>query len=219
MSSKDSDGAKPQWGNLADTAHAHIHGQDDADAARLIEKMGDKGLDDAVADMDKLGDDKQFSDPEALAKMMRGLKTGIGSDEEDPFALLDMMGGGDGGKGASMLDSLGKGLGKGNAKGKGKEDTSEKAGDAEGNWFLSQEGDELNVRIPLKHAAAKKDVSVIFQTKHLVVKVHGETVIDGKLQGSVCTDECTWSLVEKGAELQVLLCKTNVTRWSSLLVK
>ncbi len=186
--------------------------KDEADAARLLEKMGDKGLDDAVADMDKLGD----NDPEKLAKMMRELKTGLGDDSSDPFALMDTMGGGYGGKGglASMLgaDALGKGKGKGKG-----EDTSEKEGDADGKWFLSQEGDEFNVRIPLEKAAVKKDVHVIFKSNQLVVKVHGETIIEGKLQGSVHPEECTWSIVEKGSELQLLLCKTDTTRWSGLL--
>ena len=43
-------------------------------------------------------------------------------------------------------------------------------------------------------------------------------MLNGKLFGRVQTDDCTWCLVEKGAELQVLLALASDTKWSSLML-
>ena len=42
-------------------------------------------------------------------------------------------------------------------------------------------------------------------------------IIDGKLEGSVHADECTWCIAEKGAELQIMLVATSGNRWVSLM--
>tara|TARA_B100000795_G_scaffold58401_1_gene38842 strand:+ start:651 stop:797 length:147 start_codon:yes stop_codon:yes gene_type:complete len=42
-------------------------------------------------------------------------------------------------------------------------------------------------------------------------------MLNGKLYGRVQTDDCTWCLVEKGAELQVLLALASDTKWQALM--
>ena len=49
------------------------------------------------------------------------------------------------------------------------------------------------------------------------VAVAGEELINGKLFGRVLTDDCTWCLVEKGSELQVLLALAADTKWNDLM--
>ena len=77
--------------------------------------------------------------------------------------------------------------------------------------------DRIIVRIELAKPATKKDLKVTFGAKTLEVEVHGETIIDGALAGTVHGDESTWCLVDKGAELQILLSANTSDRWPSLL--
>ena len=76
---------------------------------------------------------------------------------------------------------------------------------------------EVMVRFALAAPATKKDVKVIFKAKSLKVTVAGEDLIDGATFGTVAIEECTWCLVEKGSELQVLLALAEDTKWTSLL--
>ena len=77
--------------------------------------------------------------------------------------------------------------------------------------------DEILVRIALAKPTTKKDLKVAFGVKTLKVEVHGDSIIDGKLEGSVHADECTWCIAEKGAELQIMLVATSGNRWVSLM--
>merc|ERR1719483_438829 len=76
---------------------------------------------------------------------------------------------------------------------------------------------EIIVRFALETPATKKDIKVVFKATTLQVTVAGEEVLNGKLFGRVQTDDCTWCLVEKGAELQVLLALASDTKWQALM--
>merc|ERR1712166_966499 len=76
---------------------------------------------------------------------------------------------------------------------------------------------EIIVRFALETPVTKKDVKVVFKATTLQVTVAGEEVLNGKLFGRVQTDDCTWCLVEKGAELQVLLALASDTKWQALM--
>jgi hypothetical protein len=89
------------------------------------------------------------------------------------------------------------------------------SGDTKWKWEMKDE--EIIVRIELAKPATKKDLKVTFGAKTLKVEVHGETIIDGALAGTVHGDESTWCLVDKGAELQILLSANTSDRWPSLL--
>ena len=47
----------------------------------------------------------------------------------------------------------------------------------------------------------------------------GEDLVNGKLYDRVLTDDCTWCLVEKGSELQVLLAPAADTKWRDLMIE
>ena len=82
----------------------------------------------------------------------------------------------------------------------------------------SKDGEsEIIVRFALQTPAAKKDVKVVFKAATLSVAVNGEELLNGKLYGTVQTDDCTWCLVEKGSELQVMLALTADTKWQTLM--
>ena len=89
------------------------------------------------------------------------------------------------------------------------------AGDTKWKWEMKD--DEIIVRIALDKPAKKTDLKVVFGSGTLKVEVFGETIIDGKLAGTVHGDESTWCLVEKGSELQILLSAATNDRWPSLL--
>merc|ERR1719205_172264 len=110
--------------------------------------------------------------------------------------MLGGMGGGKGG-GGGMGDMMGGMMGgKGGGKGEAKDD-SEKVGEG-GKWIWQQKGEEMQVRLPQEVAITKKDVEVKFKRATLLVKVKGETVIDGALFGTVEVDECTWCIAPGG---------------------
>ena len=101
------------------------------------------------------------------------------------------------------------------------------AGEAEGGadgktWKWEQTSkygeSEIIVRFALEAAATKKDVKVVFKAKALKVTVAGETLIDGKTFGTMTIDDCTWCLVEKGTELQVMLALAEDIKWDTLLI-
>ena len=47
--------------------------------------------------------------------------------------------------------------------------------------------------------------------------VAGEELLAGKTFGTITIDDSTWCLVEKGAELQLLLALAEDIKWHSLL--
>lgn len=75
------------------------------------------------------------------------------------------------------------------------------------------------MRFALAAPATKKDVKVVFKAKELKVTVAGEELLNGKLFGATHPDDSTWCLVEKGAELQVLLALAEDVKWHELLAK
>merc|ERR1712195_358896 len=118
------------------------------------------------------------------------------------------MGGGMGG---------GKGGGKGGGGGGAPEEEVEREGEK---WTWSQKGEEVHIRFKLDPpATSKKDVDVKFKASAMVVKVRGETIIDGNLGGKVETDECTWCFSPTKDELTVMLTKVEgkTDAWSDLL--
>jgi len=90
-------------------------------------------------------------------------------------------------------------------------------GQGDTKWKWEMNDDEILVRIALAKPTTKKDLKVNFGVKTLKVEVHGDSIIDGKLEGSVHADECTWCIAEKGAELQIMLVATSGNRWVSLM--
>ena len=119
--------------------------------------------------------------------------------------MMSGMGGGGGGMGGMM--------GGGPPPDMGEVDGG--SGDTKWKWEMKDE--EIIVRIDLAKPATKKDLKVTFGAKTLKVEVHGQTIIDGTLAGTVHGDESTWCLVDKGAELQILLSANTSDRWPSLL--
>ncbi len=73
------------------------------------------------------------------------------------------------------------------------------------------------MRFALAAPATKKDVKVVFKATALQVTVAGEELINGSLAGTLALDECTWCLVEKGSELQVMLALAQDVKWPTLL--
>merc|ERR1719424_208127 len=64
---------------------------------------------------------------------------------------------------------------------------------------------EIVVRFLLDAPATKKDVKVVFTATSLKVTVAGKELLNGKTFAKTYPDDSTWCLIEKGAELQVLL--------------
>ena len=97
-------------------------------------------------------------------------------------------------------------------------DEGEKDGGEEGKQYKwEQKDEEVLIRFALKEAAVKKEIKVTFKPSSITCVVKGETLLEGKLAGPVYVDDCTWCTAEKGMELQLMLAKTNDTKWSSLL--
>merc|ERR1712194_917640 len=83
-------------------------------------------------------------------------------------------------------------------------------------WVWNQKGEEVHVRIKLDPpAAGKKDVEVKFKSTHLVVKVRGESIIDGPMGGKVEVDDCTWCFTPERDELLFSCTFTPVTMSSA----
>jgi len=169
-----------------------------------------------------------------LQKMMSGMGGGAsagappGGDDDGPGgmppgmdmeALMAQLGGmgGMGGGGVGCMGGMG-GMGGGMMGGGPPPDMGEvDGGSGDTKWKWEMKDDEIIVRIALAKPATKKDLKVAFGAKTLKVEVHGETIIDGALAGTVHGDESTWCLVDKGAELQILLSANTSDRWPSLL--
>jgi len=100
------------------------------------------------------------------------------------------------------------------AKNTGKE--NEEAGFA---WEQTSSGgeSEILIRFALEKPATKKDVKVTFTATSLSVTVAGVEMLNGKTFSKTHADESTWCLIDKGAELQVLLCSASDTKWDTLL--
>jgi len=169
-----------------------------------------------------------------------------GADPAMMEKLMAAMGKGEGGEGGgmdmaslqAMLGGMGGGGGMGGMGGGPEADMRRKAqenqasaaaknaGETEGGedgktykWEqTSKYGEsEIIVRFPLAAAATKKDVKVVFKAKELKVTVAGESLMDGKTFGVMTIDDCTWCLVEKGTELQLLLALAEDVKWDALL--
>merc|ERR1712028_27800 len=70
----------------------------------------------------------------------------------------------------------------------------------------SQYGEsEVNIRFALATPATKKDIKVVFSAGALKVTVAGAELLNGKTFGRTYPDDSTWCIVDKGAELQVML--------------
>ena len=128
-----------------------------------------------------------------------------------------MGGGKDGPDGGLDMESLMGGMGGMGGMGPPPDMGEVDGGSGDTKWKWEMKDDEIIVRIELSKPATKKDLKVTFGAKSLKVEVFGETIIDGKLAGTVHGDESTWCLVEKGAELQILLSAATSNRWPSLL--
>ena len=144
-----------------------------------------------------------------------------GMDMEALMAQLGGMGGGGGGMGGmGGMEGMMGGMGGGGMMGGGgpPPDMGEvDGGSGDTKWKWEMKDDEIIVRIELSKPATKKDLKVTFGATSLKVEVFGETIIDGKLEGAVHADECTWCIAEKGAELQLMLVATSGNRWVSLM--
>ena len=102
----------------------------------------------------------------------------------------------------------------------GRKNAGEQAGDGFHWEQPSKYGDsEIIVRFELATPATKKDVKVVFKAKELKVTVAGAELMSSKLFGTITIDESTWTLVEKGSELQVLLALAEDTKWKTLVVE
>ena len=60
-------------------------------------------------------------------------------------------------------------------------------------------------------------MEVTFKPNAISVKVDGASLLGGKLFGQVDTDDCVWCLVNGGTKLQMMLTKSNCSRWPGLL--
>merc|ERR1711935_171058 len=115
------------------------------------------------------------------------------------------------------------GGGEGGEGGKGQEEQIDQSEKICEKWVWNQKGEEVHVRIKLDPpAAGKKDVEVKFKSTHLVVKVRGESIIDGPTGGKVEVDDCTWCFTAERDELLLMLTKVDADAdkhkdWKDLL--
>eukprot|EP00325_Prymnesiales_sp_UTEX-LB-985_P024030 CAMPEP_0174722646 /NCGR_PEP_ID=MMETSP1094-20130205/38932_1 /TAXON_ID=156173 /ORGANISM="Chrysochromulina brevifilum, Strain UTEX LB 985" /LENGTH=177 /DNA_ID=CAMNT_0015923539 /DNA_START=192 /DNA_END=725 /DNA_ORIENTATION=+ len=165
------------------------------------------------------------ADPAMMEKLMASLGGGGGEGEggmdmEKLQAMLGGMGGMGGMGGGPEADA------KRQATENQQAAAAKNAGETEGGldgktWKWEQTSkygeSEIIVRFSLASPATKKDVKVVFKAKALKVTVAGEDLIDSKTFGTITIDDCTWCLVEKGSELQVMLALAEDTKWTDLL--
>jgi len=89
-------------------------------------------------------------------------------------------------------------------------------------WSDMDDDGSVGVSIPVPANTQKKDVSVVFKPKRLVVKINGhplEPVIDAELLYAVQSDSCSWGLEGSGAKRKVALNLEKVSddeKWASL---
>lgn len=90
-----------------------------------------------------------------------------------------------------------------------------KAYSTNGEYTWKQEGEELEVTVPVSPGAQKTDVKVTFLTDQLRVQHSGKTLLDGELAGKISPDGCTWTL--NGDRVEITLQKAENKAWPSLL--
>lgn len=131
--------------------------------------------------------------------------------------MMELMGGKGAGKGMAKALMEGRGPADNIMKGKGGYNAKD-AERLEDLYSWTQKGDEVQVTFKLPKRAAKKEVKIKFEPKTINVAVHGNTLLEGSLGGTVDVDTCTWCLAGSGSELQVMLTKKNVnSMWKNLL--
>ena len=170
-------------------------------------------------------------DPEMMSKLMgaMGQGGGEGGGGGMDMAALQAMLGGMGGMGG--IGGMGGGMPGGppaemqqqaqrnQAEAAAKNDGEKDAGTYKWEQTSSGGDSEVIVRFPLSAPATKKDVKVVFKAKELKVTVAGVELLNAKTYGTTYSDDCTWCLVEKGAELQVMLALAEDTKWHSLVLE
>ena len=166
------------------------------------------------------------ADPAMMEKLMAAMGKGGegGEGGMDMAALQQMLGGmGGGGMGGGPEADM-----RAQAQRNQQDQASKNSGEAEGGtdgksykWEqTSKYGEsEIIVRFTLAAAATKKDVKVTFKAKALTVVVAGEELLSGPTFGTCTVDDCTWCLVEKGSELQVMLALAEDVKWATLLAE
>ncbi len=79
--------------------------------------------------------------------------------------------------------------------------------------------EEVSVIVNVPKGTTSKQVKVDIRVKSLKVVVNGQTVIEGKLTGSIHQDDSIWTLVDK-EKIEICLLKTDKeakNTWMSLL--
>uniref|UniRef100_A0A6U3ELU9 CS domain-containing protein n=1 Tax=Lotharella globosa TaxID=91324 RepID=A0A6U3ELU9_9EUKA len=86
-------------------------------------------------------------------------------------------------------------------------------------YSWKQGGDEIEITISVPPECKSKHVKVKFQTSSIAVEVQGESILQGKLFGTIHTDGSTWSLSGDGKEraLSIELEKAKEITWTALL--
>ena len=85
-------------------------------------------------------------------------------------------------------------------------------------YSWSQSVSDITFEMDLPEKAKARDIDVnVSRDNDLTIKVRGEVVLDGTLDGTVIPGETVWTL-ERGERLNVTLDKKTQTWWKSLLV-
>ena len=179
---------------------------------------------------DDAADPDLTADPAMMEKLMAAMGKGGGEGGEggegggmDMAALQAMLGGMGGGGMGGMgggPEADAQATARQNQQAAASKNDGEKDGENHKWEQTSKYGEsEIIVRFPLATPATKKDVKVVFKAKQLVVTVAGEELMNGKTFAAISTDDSTWCLAEKGAELQLLLALAEDTKWDSLILE
>ena len=91
-----------------------------------------------------------------------------------------------------------------------------------GGYSFSQDVDSVTVELPVAVGVKASDVKCLFSAVSISVIVQGLTLLSGALAGRCARDECSWSLVQDGAQrlLVLNLAKegdARAVRWQTLL--
>ena len=91
-----------------------------------------------------------------------------------------------------------------------------------GGYSFSQDADSVMVELPVAVGVKASDVKCLFATVSISVVVQGMPLLSGALAGRCARDECSWSLVQEGAQrlLVLNLAKeggARAMRWQTLL--
>lgn len=169
-------------------------------------------------------------DPEAMKKMMSMMGGGAGGEGGgmDMAAIQQMlagMGGGGGGMGG-MMGGGGEGqppMALQQEAQKARQDTEAKnVGELDADGYKweqqSKYGEsEITIRFAMEKPVTKKDIKIVFSADEIEVTVAGVELLKGKTFSTTHPDDNTWCIVDKGAELQVMLCPTRDTKWDDVL--